>query len=198
MRDFQIVDGEGEIYQVNTSVKGKFYGSVWTRILSCYESRQPLRGRLTKPVYDESDQQIGFQIKIGNVTAFLPLNESFRSEKQPPINTLVTVTHIDPIRQKVTVSSQVAYDNIFANAPILVLNEKTKGLCWQYDDNYLYFLLPHKYMGLAPYTFTCITDAEKLMGTIVDLQVESIKRREKEALVSIINDPSDLLEREGA
>ena len=143
LRTFTIMNPEGEIYRINTALPGPFYGPVWTKILDCYETRKTLRGRLSRPLYNQAGRHTGFQIRIGQVRAFLPNPYSMRwGADQKSLNIRIAIENIDPDRRKVTVNAKAAYEIMFERKPLPVSGEEAEGLFWDYDQKYLYLLCP--------------------------------------------------------
>lgn len=186
LRSFTIMNGEGELFRIDTSAKGDFYGSVWTKILSCYETQETLRGRIVNTIHENGTTK-GFFVHIGKAKAYLSLVDSMRNESQAPINTLFAVVHIDPKKAQATVSSRVAYARVFTNEPTPCQGEKTRAIYWDYDSKYIYFLLPKNYMGVAEREEYSPTEIEKIMGTIINCNINSINAELSEAKVTIIS-----------
>ena len=75
LREFLIVDPEGEVHEVDTSQKGNdFYGPVWTRICSAIvQEDELLRGRAVLRRRAAADNRFsGYDVLIDGVSAFLP------------------------------------------------------------------------------------------------------------------------------
>lgn len=188
LRTFEIMNSEGEIFSINTEVEGVFYGPVWTKILHCYETHQPLRGRLTGPKFNRSGKQIGFEVKIGSITAFMPKVQSLRLDNQPAINILVAVTHIDPEKQKVTVSSKVAYDKMFAGQGAPVENSRVHGIFWDFDEHSIYLLLPGNFMAMTEMSELSRQKIATLMGTTALCEIESVCPERHDARVQVLDE----------
>ena len=191
LRSFTIMNAEGELFRIDTSAKGDFYGPVWTKILSCYESQETLRGRIIHATR-ENDNVKGFAVRIGEVSAYLSLSDSMRSHSQPPINTLLAVVHIDPEKVQATVSSRVAYARIFLNESSPCQGEKCRAIYWDYDAKYIYLLLPQNIMGIAEREETSPTKIEQIMGTLTMCNINSLNPQLREAKVTIIEEQSHM------
>ena len=79
LREFLIVDPEGEVHEVDTSQKGNdFYGPVWTRICSAIvQEDELLRGRAVLRRRAAADNRFsGYDVLIDGVSAFLPRSRS--------------------------------------------------------------------------------------------------------------------------
>ena len=195
LRTFTVLNNEGEIYKINTALPGPFYGPVWTRILSCYENRQTLRGRLVKEVYGQSGYRAGYRVKIGNINTFLPNYHSLRRDMQQGINLRVAVLHINQATARVMVSARIAYEIILGHKPAPAQGEESEALFWDYDEQFLYLLLPGHCVGKTAYCQQETTVAA-WMGNITRCRIDAIDVAEQEAKVSIIEatDPGAALD----
>lgn len=185
LRTFNILNAEGEIYRINTALPGQFHGPVWTRILGCYETQQTLAGRLVRPVYDPNHGLLtGYSVLIGKVKAFLPVAESLLPAEQKPINVRVAVTSVDPAGKKLAVSVKRAYQILFAKKTIGQTGEETDALFWDYDDEFVYLLLPGEYVGQARYTEP-VAQVAAWMARVTRCRLDSVHAEEQTAIVSI-------------
>lgn len=184
LRNFTIFNAEGEAYQIDTRQKGLFYGPVWTHVLECYQTRQTLRARITQVLYGKSGHRAGYRVKIGKIKAFLPHYHAMRDDLEQPVNTRVAITYIDPVSRRVTVSVRLAYQLLFDAKPVPAINEEIEALYWDYDENYLYLLLPGEYMGKFAYRGEQVATAA-LIGTLTQCRVEEINEDERESVVTV-------------
>ena len=78
LRQFHVENPEGELCLVDTSNRnGGFYGPVWTKILSAYESGEYLRCRADMRRRScTEDRFSGYTVKIDSVCAFLPASRA--------------------------------------------------------------------------------------------------------------------------
>ena len=187
LRLFTLTNAEGEIYHIDTSVKGPFYGPVWTQILSCYECHRTLRGRLIKQVHGKTGRPAGYRVKIGKIRTFLPNYHSMRFDNPKPINVRIGILSIDFDNKRVTTSIRLAYEIIFNELPTPQVEESCKALYWNYDESYIYFLLPGKILGKTPNNNEQFALGAK-MGEITTCIVNSISPVNHEATVSLCED----------
>lgn len=186
LRAFTVFNNEGEIFRINTASPGPFYGPLWTRILSCHENRETLCARLICPVYGKSTNQSGYRVKIGGIRAFMPNYHSLRYGDKEGINVRVAIIEVNPVTQRILVSSRLAYDLLFAHHPEPKVGEMSEALYWDYDDEKIYFLLPGRYAGWTEH-HQPQTKIASLMGTITSCHIESLKQQEHEAIVSLVS-----------
>lgn len=185
LRTFNILNAEGEIYRINTALPGPFYGPVWTRIIGCCETQQTLCGRLIKPVYGQNNGQLGgYAVNIGKVKAFLPVGEAVFAKEHKPINFRMAVTAIDPITKKVTVSARRAYQIVLGKKTMGQAGQETDAIYWDYDDEFVYLLLPGEYIGQAPADVAPSQLAER-MGTLTRCRIETVNADDQTAIVSL-------------
>ncbi len=188
LRTFTILNAEGEIFKINTALPGPFYGPNWTRVLSCYETKETVMARLVKPTYGQQGRIIGYQVRIGKIKAFLPISQAIRPTTERPINIRVSIIQINPTERKVLVSAKQAYYTIFGKKPLPKASEETDAIFWDYDDEFLYFLLPGEYVGQASYQEEPSV-VSPWMGKITRCRIESIQSQEQRAIVSLISTP---------
>ena len=184
LRTFSVLNTEGEIYKINTALPGAFYGPVWTRILSCYEKRQTLCGRLVKEVYGNSGHPSGYCVKIGKITTFLPNYHSLRREMQQGINIRVAILQVNPVSKRVIVSARAAYEILLSHKETPCEGEETDALFWDYDEKFVYLLLPGKIVGRAPYQEKEMEIAS-WMGNLTHCYVQNLEKDTHEALVTL-------------
>ena len=186
LRNFTLLNAEGEIYQIDTALPGPFYGPVWTRILSCHENRETLRGRLVRPVFAQSGKVSGYQVRIGNVKAFLPASQAMKFHAENPINLRLSVVQVDPTTRNVTVSARQAYQSLFAKKPAPRVGEETEALYWDYSEEAIFLLLPGEYVAQAQ----CHEKAHEIaarMGNLTRCHVESVQEDSQIALVTLLD-----------
>ena len=185
LRTFNILNAEGEIYRINTALPGPFHGPVWTKILGSYETQQTLAGRLVRPVYDPNNGTLtGYAVLIGKVKAFLPVTESLFPAEHAAINVRVAVTAVDPVNKKLTVSVKRAYQMLFAKKSMGQAGQETDGLFWDYDEEFVYLLLPGEYVGQAQYTEP-MPQVAAWMGTLTRGRLESVHADDQTAIVTL-------------
>ncbi|GHS92359.1 hypothetical protein AGMMS50276_00050 [Synergistales bacterium] len=78
LRTFNVLNPEGEVYTVNTADESSgFYGPVWTRVLSAYESGEYLRGRASvRRTSKDEGRFSGYSVSIDGLEAFLPKSKA--------------------------------------------------------------------------------------------------------------------------
>lgn len=183
LRTFEILNNEGEIFKINTALKGPFHGPVWTKILSCYENRQTIRGRVIAPVTGKSGNQAGYEVKFGNIKAFMPNYHSLLTEFSKGINMRVAIIEINPVTKHLIVSARAAYTLLFAHKSVPEVGEETDALYWDYDDKEIYYLLPGRFLGHAPHSLKR-AELASLMGTLTKCYVQTLDSETRDVTVT--------------
>ena len=74
---FTVETSEGEFCRINTSdLSSPFYGSAWTKILTAYEQKDFLRGRVITRSVSRDNRFSGYSVDIEGVEAFLPASKA--------------------------------------------------------------------------------------------------------------------------